>query len=95
MKRTVGVERSYFISNFNIIKPMEYMNDIPENLMMDENFVNKVRFIQLLDLELIWKKYIILKGRIDQMSPVDAVAKLEELKSNAMDELNQIFNKEE
>ena len=91
MNRTVGVERSYFISDFNIIKPMEYMNDIPENLASNGSFINKVRFIQLLDLELIWKKYLVLKGRVDQLSPEDAIAYLEELKSNAMDELNQML----
>lgn len=95
MNRTVGVERTFYISDFNIIKPMEYMNDIPEELATDENFINKIRFIQLLNLELTFKKYIIFKGRIDQMSPADAVAELERLKSNAMDELNQILNKEE
>ena len=95
MKRTVGVERTFFISDYNIIKPMEVFTDIPEELATDETFVNKVRFVQLLNIELIYKKYLVLKGRMDQLSPDDAIAELERLKSNAMDELNQILNKEE
>lgn len=95
MNRTVGVERTFFISDFNLIKPMEYMNDIPEKLSTDETFINKVRFVQLLNLELTFKKYLVLKSGIDQLSPIDAIAKLEELKSKAMNELNQILNEEE
>ncbi len=91
MNRTVGVERSYFISDYNIIKPVEYMNDIPENLASNGSFINRVRFIQLLDLELIFKKYLVLKSRVDQLSPDDAIAYLEELKSNAMDELDKML----
>lgn len=94
MKRTVGVERTYFISDYNIIKPMEVFTDIPEELAMDDEFIRKIRFIQLLDIELIWKKYLVLKGNMDQKSPTDAIVELERLKSNAMDELNQIINKE-
>jgi hypothetical protein len=94
MKRTVGVERTYFISDYNVIKPMESLVDIPEELAMDENFVNKVRFVQILSLDLTFKKYLVLKGKIDQLSLTDAIAELERLKANATDEIYQILNKE-
>lgn len=94
MKRTVGVERSFFISDYNVIKPMEILTDIPEELATDETFINKVRFIQLLNLELTFKKYLILKEKLDQLSPKEALLYLEDLKAKAMDELNQILNKE-
>ena len=94
MKRTIGVERTFYISDYNVIKPLETLTDIPEELATDEKFVGKVRFIQLLNLELTFKKYLILKEKTDQLSPMDAIAYLEELKAKATDELNQILNKE-
>jgi len=94
MKRTVGVERTFFISDYNVIKPMEVLSDIPEELVTDEKFIGKVRFIQLINLELTFKKYLILKEKLDQLSPMDAITYLEDLKAKAMDELNQILNKE-
>jgi hypothetical protein len=95
MNRTVGVERLFSVSDFNNIRSIESLNEIPEELATNETFVNKVRLVQLTDVELTFRKYLVLKNSLDQMSPEDAIAKLEELKSNAMDELNQILNKEE
>ena len=95
MKRSVGVERTFSISNYNNLKPMEFLSEIPDELAMDSSFINKVRFIQLINLELTYRKYLVLKDKMDQESPEVAIANLEELKSNAMDELNQILNKEE
>jgi predicted ribosome quality control (RQC) complex YloA/Tae2 family protein len=95
MNRTVGVERTFSIGDFNFIKPQEYLTEIPEELASNSTFINKVRFIQLLNLELTYKKYLVLRAGIDKLSPEDAIAKLEELKANALDELNQILNKEE
>ena len=95
MNRTVGVERTFAIGDYNFIKPSEQLTNIPEEFVTDENFINKVRFIQLLNLELTYKKYVVLKMKLDTISPMDAIAELEKLKSNAMDELNQMLNKEE
>jgi hypothetical protein len=94
MKRTVGVERTFSVGDFNFIKPQEHLSDIPEEFLTDEAFINKVRFIQLLNLELTFKKYLVLKSNMDKLSPEDAIASLEELKTKAMDELNQMLNKE-
>ena len=95
MKRSVGVERTFSVSNYNNLKPMEFLSEIPEEFATNDTFINKVRLIQLVDVELTFRKYLVLKDKMDQESPEDAIAKLGELKSNAMDELNQILNKEE
>lgn len=95
MRRTVGVERTFAIGDMNFIKPMEQLTEIPEELATNETFINKVRFLQLINLDLTYRKYLALKRKIDIMSPTDAIAELERLKSNAMDEMNQILNEEE
>lgn len=95
MKRTVGVTRDFYISDYNMFKPSEVLSDIPEELAMNEKFVGKVRFIQILNLELAFRKYLILKQKLDTFSPMDAISYLEEIKAKQMDELNQILNKED
>jgi len=95
MKRTVGVERSYFISDYNIIKPMEVLTEIPSEFALNEEFINKVRFMQLINLELTFKKYLLFKEQVDKLSPIEAIEFLEGKRAELTDKLNQIVNEED
>ena len=95
MKRTVGVERSFKISDFNIVKPTEFLSDIPDKFALNDEFISKVRFIQLLGVELTFRKYLKLKTFVDAISLEDAIEFLEEQKAHTIDELKQIIEEED
>lgn len=62
MERTIRTRRLYNLESivgekFNTFETEEVINNIPEDLMYDEEYIKKVKFLQLLEMDLQFYKY--------------------------------------
>jgi hypothetical protein len=86
MNRTLSVERTYALAQYQNIKLHDSL-EIPEEYALDPVLVNKFRYLQLLQLEIDYKKYVELMEKTHKYTPSEAIDYLEEGKVNILDEI--------
>ena len=91
MERTIGVERVYKVNDYNTLRLSDTLSNVPEELMLNPDFVNKVRFLQFVELERGWIKYSNLFSTLDKMTAEEGVAKVNELKIKLTSEIAEII----
>lgn len=112
MDRTLEVERVYNLGQYQSIRIKDAIGDerrvsntivnIPEELWLDTKFINKLRFLQLIQMEAVYFKYVALfikhyhTGRkLDEYPEI--IQELVELETNTIKELKELLgeNKDE
>lgn len=89
MNRNLGIERVYNLGDYKSLRVIDYINDVPEDLMLDTDAVDKIRYLQLISLDLVYERYAVLsKKQVKE----DAMLVLLEERANVMEELKQLFN---
>lgn len=95
MNRSLKAERLYPVGQYANIKLTDEINELPQEVIFHENLINQVRYLQLVNLELGYRKYLELAGRIQTIPLEEQVTYLETEKLNTLDEIKHIlFNKE-
>ncbi len=64
MNRTLKTERLYPLGDFKNVKFVDEMIDIPEKVCMDENLMSKLRYLQMIDMELAYRQYLDLLKKV-------------------------------
>ena len=80
MKRSLGVERTYTLGDYKNLRVSDYINDIPEELMLNDEFVSSVRLLQLMRLDAVYYEYQKNTAtRIDNISAEEALEYIDKL----------------
>lgn len=58
MKRTLGLDRTYYLGQYRNIKVFDSITDIPEELLLNSELVNQLRTLQLAQADKVYLKYI-------------------------------------
>lgn len=91
MKKTIRVERSYFISNYNILKLEEQTIEIPDKLSLNQDFIKKVYDLTFINLEINFRRYLKLLEELYTYTDDTLLKRLEELKENTVQDLTEII----
>ena len=95
MNKTLSVERLYTLGDYKNIKLGDIITDIPEELANDRNIIDKLRFLQFLDLELAYRRYLKLAEKFQSLSIEDAIDLIEDIRVNTFKALTESLEKEE
>lgn len=88
MSRKIRTRRVYSLAPYNTFETEDELNDIPEDKMFDSTYIKKVKFLQLIEVELQYYKYIQLVKELDALPSDERIKYLKELKDNVSNELN-------
>lgn len=91
MNRNLTVERTYSLGQYQNIKLHDEINDIPD--VFEEELINEIRYLQLIQLELDFRRYIQLVDKIHPYNTEEAIGLLEEIKVQTLDEIKKLFDK--
>lgn len=94
MNASVGMERNYYISQFNTMRFSSYISDIPAELMLNDEFLSKLRLYQFLDSECSFAKYIELYEMLDRIDQEQALEIIENQKVQTLKELIELIKGE-
>lgn len=93
--RTISYERLYKIGDFSNVKFGDLIIDIPEEHVFNKEVINKVRYLQMTEIELMYQKYSQLREVTNALPTSDEViAMLNDMRNKTLTELNEILNKE-
>lgn len=90
MERAIGLERTYSLGDYKSLKVSDFINDIPEELAVNEEFMNDLRSLQILGAERLYYAYAELS---DNLSGLDgSQARLDYLDSLENETYTRIVN---
>lgn len=97
MKRTAGIERVYSLGQFKSLRVIDTIEEVPEEFVLDTEFMDALRKYQLADVELTYQRYVQMGekvARYNEGSEEKFVELLEE-RIHAWDELQKLLNKKQ
>ena len=90
MNRKIVTERTYALGQYQNIKLHDEI-EVPEELYLNTELVEKLRGLQFVQLELMFRKYLRLQTELEQFNLEDSINALTELKSNTLSDINKIL----
>lgn len=94
MGRKLSTERTYTLRQYENLKLYDEIW-IPEEREFDLEFIEKVRQLQFIQMDLQFRRYVEQSSRIAQYNTLDEqINKLEEVKANLLDNLFKEKEKE-
>jgi len=91
MARQIKVDRRYSLGDYKYITLFDEI-EIGNELMLDQNLVNKVRFVQILSMEVAYRKYLklILEYPHTAKDIEAGIKALEEMQTQELNSLKDI-----
>ncbi len=79
MKGNLGLERVFKLGDFKSMRVTSDVDDIPEELILDEEFVAQVRLLQLIEVDRAYYQYRVQAGELSEFeTDVERVTALAE-----------------
>ena len=92
MNRALKVDRLYNLGDYRNIHITDEITDLPEEYVTDSKVIELLRFMQLLETEKTFQKYLVLlKTHSAGKTAEESVGLLEQLQSDTMNELAKII----
>ena len=92
MKKSISVERTYFLGDYKSLKIADHSEDIPEELMMNPEFMNTLRYLQLMEIEKAYYNYSIMSQSLrNESTDGERFVVLTEIVTNTFDKLLEIY----
>lgn len=93
MKKSIGIERTYFLGQFKNIKYSTKVEDIPENLLLNPQFIEALKTSMYLEADRAYFEYMknSLTVAPEKVSPEEALAMIDEVAVERLENLKQTF----
>lgn len=92
MKRTLGIERVFTLGQYKTLRLADTIEDIPEELALNPDFVDKIRILQMLNIEKQYRDYIKINEKINaNLNIEDAYEALDKAKTTTLSDIEEII----
>jgi hypothetical protein len=95
MKRTITTERIYQIRPYETIKVTDAIIELPDEVALNQEVYDKVRLVQLLGLDLSYRRYLEMNSIYQDFTPEDIRENLEKAIKSEMEKLQNLLYKSE
>ena len=92
MNRNLTAERLYSIRQYENIKLTDTIEDLPDEIALDPGWVNDLRYLQFVELELSYRRYLDLIKNLNSLDLDNSLAFLEQEKTNTIDTIRNKFD---
>lgn len=92
MNRNQTIERNYQLAPYEMLKVIDTISGIPEELVLNKQFVNALAYLQLVSIESVAIRYNALLGKLDTLKTVEKIEFLEKEKQETITQLKDILH---
>lgn len=93
MKGKVGIDKGYFIKQYETLRVVGEVDDIPQELLTNKLFTNSLYYFLLVAAESVALRYDLLTAQVKSIpDPQKKVEFLEEEKKKVLDIIEQTFH---
>ena len=91
MKQTIGMERSFFLGDYKILKVSDIITEIPEELINNKEVQSLLRMLQMIRLDKSHVAYRLHASKVYGLEYEDALALLNDLEMDTIKTLKEIL----
>lgn len=95
MNHSIGVERTYNLGDYKSLRVSDYINDIPEELMLNADFMDSLRVLQMMRCDKVFftyqKESQTYKNASKEFSIEDALRTIDEVSVSRMEGLKKVM----
>lgn len=92
MNRQLGVKRLYSLGDFKNITFDDILTEVPQELAFDTTFVNQVKFLQLISIEIAFRRYVKMMEEYPLSGEGRMIEALEDLRQETINSIQEIIN---
>ncbi len=93
MSMTIRIKRLYSLGDYRNIEFEDIVDDLPEELAFDPEFVTVLNYLQLTGIELAYRNYVRLVQEVPHTLEVEeAIEALTEIRTATMNSLKAIMD---
>jgi hypothetical protein len=94
MNRSVGMERVFSLGDYKSIRFSDTINDLPQEVMLNQELIDKLRYLQMLNVDAAYQLYVDMNRRINRIPEEEKLSFLIEEKLNTLDDIKKLLFKE-
>jgi hypothetical protein len=87
MERRIATRRLYQLAPFNTLEVVDETINLPKELAFDGEFVKRLKYLQLVELEMQYYRYLHLAEELEKVDKSDRLVYLKQIKTNLFEEL--------
>jgi len=100
MKRTLGLERVFYLGDYKSLRVTSFINDVPDEIVLDEDAMKLLRELQLVEMDKAYYQYrvqaLILNGSETDEGRLELLVEKEaQVYANIQSRLEEIQSTEE
>jgi hypothetical protein len=92
MKGSQQFERTYALRQYENLKIMVSINEIPQELLLNKVFMNHLTYLMLVDIESVALRYNALTNTLTQLVDKDRIKYIEEEKQETINKITELFH---
>ncbi len=89
--RSLGIERVFNLGDYKSLRVSDTIDDLPIEVMFNDVFMDKVRYLQLVAMDLTYERYVEMTKKLP-VSNADRIVFLEEERLNTMSEIKNLLS---
>ena len=90
MNRSLGMERTFTLGNYKNLKVYDSIDNIPSELMLNNEFINTLRMLQILKLDETYFNYVQTSpSMMDGVTAEQAIEMIEEVTTSTTEKMNK------
>ncbi len=91
MNRSIGIERVFNLGEYKSLRVSDHANDIPEELVVNKEFMDNLRYLQLVEIEKTYYTYVGLSKSLLGESDDEKLNILNEISTNVYSKLLELY----
>ena len=91
MNRSLSIDRLYSLGNYSNIRFLDEVNNLPGEIAFNSEVVSLIRHLQMIQLELDYRKYVELYEQLGKLSLEESTKLLEEFRTSTLRLLSKEF----
>jgi len=92
MNRTVGIKRLYSLGDYKNVTFDDIFTEVPAELAFNTEFVGQIKFLQVVSIEIAFRKYLDIMENYPLMGEQRMVEALEQLRQDTINSIQEIIN---
>jgi hypothetical protein len=92
MKGSQQIERTFALRQYENLKVMSSVDEIPQRLLLNKVFMNHLAYLQLVSIESVAQRYNAFTNTVDKLVDKDKIKYIEEQKQETIEKIVELFH---
>ena len=92
MNRVITTDRLYSLGDYRNIRFIDVIDDIPDELLLNKDFMSATRFLQLVSIEVAFRRYLKLMEDHPISTEQAAIEALDDIRQQTIESIKTITN---